>query len=185
MRTIITSIGIVILLLILVAMTLIIADNAVAQYSSPTSYRLQPIRTTWKQDRLEKSEGVKLSSSIREVPKPKIITDPKEYINTHTTGEKRDWLLRVGQCESGFRPDAVAYQSIVHCRQTNGTYTAGVDSCASGVEVHRENASGVFQILPSSWKMWGCEGDIFNGIDNTKCAMQAYDRGFGYQWACK
>jgi len=96
----------------------------------------------------------------------------------------QEWLTRIVECESHGNPLAINSTVIVHC-QTDAGYHVETNKCTGGVEVYREQASGAAQILPSSWKRWGCEGDIFNYDDNTTCALKAYEMGRAGEWMCK
>lgn len=43
-------------------------------------------------------------------------------------------------------------------------------------------ASGCFQILKSTWKDAKCSGDVFNPIDNTRCARKLYNQSRLSPW---
>lgn len=101
----------------------------------------------------------------------------------HRNTPEQKWLRRIIECESGGDPSKVNPTPIVHCK-VGSDYKAYPNSCIEGVEVHREHASGLTQILPSSFKRWGCEGDIFNYDDNVHCALQAYRNGYAGEWEC-
>ncbi len=44
------------------------------------------------------------------------------------------------------------------------------------------SASGLFQILTGTWKLHGCEGDVFNAEDNIACARKIYDDSGTKPW---
>lgn len=41
---------------------------------------------------------------------------------------------------------------------------------------------GLFQIYTGTWKGYGCEGDIFNATDNTRCAVKIWRAEGFYPW---
>ena len=83
-------------------------------------------------------------------------------------GVSADWLLRVGNCESGYNPGAV-----------NHTYYAGGG-----------NPSGVFQFLPQTWASMSSQAgfggySVFNAYANVNVAAWAFSHGHANQWECK
>ncbi len=65
-----------------------------------------------------------------------------------------DPALEVARCESNFNPKAKN-------KQLGST------------------ASGLFEIVRETWKLYKCEGDPFNIHDNAVCAKKIYDRNHG------
>lgn len=43
-------------------------------------------------------------------------------------------------------------------------------------------AKGLFQIVGTTWRGYGCTGDVFNAEDNIKCARKIYDRNGLRDW---
>jgi hypothetical protein len=63
-----------------------------------------------------------------------------------------DRALAVAKAESGFNPQAKNKHS---------------------------TATGIFQIIRGTWKLYKCEGERTNAMDNIKCAKKIYDRNHG------
>ena len=59
--------------------------------------------------------------------------------------EEQNMFYEIARYESTFNPKAVGYAGEFY---------------------------GLFQIYSGTWDYTGCEGDIFNAIDNTKCAIK-------------
>lgn len=94
--------------------------------------------------------------------------DYKEYIETlDLKADLKDWLLRVIHCESRGNPQAINSTEII----------------IGGVSYG--HAEGLMQIIPSTWKRFGCEGNVFNAIDSINCGIKAYNMGRQSEWSCK
>ena len=106
---------------------------------------------------------------------------------THSANVKKEWLVRVAQCESSGDDKAVGYAEVLHCQPEVGNiYSTWEHSCHDNdVIVYRERPLGRYQILPSTFKRWNCQGDIFNGEDSRACASWGYDQGYQGEWECK
>lgn len=59
-------------------------------------------------------------------------------------------------------------------------YESGYNAGAYNSEY---GASGVFQIIPGTWSGYNCQGNIYNAIDNTICAVRVLRGGGWNQWA--
>lgn len=72
----------------------------------------------------------------------------------YSTSEIDTWLF-IAEKESMFQEDARGYAGAFY---------------------------GVYQIYTGTWDWYGCEGDIFNAVDNIKCAIKIEQREGWYPW---
>lgn len=45
------------------------------------------------------------------------------------------------------------------------------------------SAKGLFQILDGTWKVYECQGDVYNPYDNIECARKIYEDSGTSAWA--
>ncbi len=112
----------------------------------------------------------------------------REYLSTKYTieelsNEEIENLIRIAKIESSGHDPKVEPASVVnHCKQ-NGKWIAveGFSGCPEGtVAGRKEKSIGIFQILPSSFENYKCEGSILEVDDQLSCAVKIYKKsGFG------
>jgi SLT domain-containing protein len=56
----------------------------------------------------------------------------------------------------------------------------GESSCGTNRVNPTSYATGVYQIMPSSFEWYGCQGNIYNDVDNVLCAITIMKRD-GYK----
>lgn len=97
------------------------------------------------------------------------------------TNEEINNLVNIASKESSAHDPKIEPRSWVkHCQRPNNTYYAIEFGECNYKEVHREKSFGIFQILPSSYKRYGCEGDIKNVDNQINCGVKIYKKsGYG------
>jgi len=70
--------------------------------------------------------------------------------------------------------DIITLQGIMYCESHYNRYAVNAAS----------NASGLFQFLPSSWRVWGGGGDPFSIPDNISAAINYYKAAGRSPWVC-
>lgn len=91
-----------------------------------------------------------------------------------------DTFLAIGQRESGLQLDSEPPVFVKHCRRANGSFyvveinsTGGQAECKAGdKQVHQEKSYGIFQILPSTAKGYGCSKDLTTLESQLECAVK-------------
>jgi hypothetical protein len=70
--------------------------------------------------------------------------------------------------------EIIALQGIMYCESHYNQYALNASS----------HASGLFQFLPSSWRVWGGGGDPFSIPDNITAAITYYKYAGTAPWVC-
>ncbi len=70
--------------------------------------------------------------------------------------------------------EIIALQGIMYCESKYNPYALNAGS----------HASGLFQFLPSSWRVWGGGGDPFSIPDNINAAITYYKYAGMAPWVC-
>lgn len=77
------------------------------------------------------------------------------YLMAYAEFKNEPVMLAIGMAESGFNPKA---------KNPNST------------------AKGIYQILDGTWKAHKCEGDVYDPVDNIKCARKIYEDSGTKPW---
>ena len=104
-----------------------------------------------------------------------------ELAKQGANGEMIFTLLYIAKRESinTFDPAIKPVSEVRHCKRPDGTFYAveitsdrKQASCKTGdVQTYAEKSTGIWQILPTTFKGYKCTGDINNWKDQAKCAI--------------
>lgn len=105
-----------------------------------------------------------------------------EYTVEELPNEVIENLIRIAKKESSRHDPLVEPKSTVfHCKDNKWFSVENQTGCPVGtVSGRKEKSIGVFQILPSTWEGYKCEGDIKNINDQLDCGVKIYKRS-GYK----
>lgn len=119
---------------------------------------------------------------------PESVEDRHSYIVEYLvwnfpelTNEEINNLVNIAGKESGAHDPKIEPRTWVkHCQRLNSTYYAIEFGECDYKEVHREKSTGIFQILPSTYKGYKCEGSIEDVDNQINCAVKIYQKsGYG------
>lgn len=121
---------------------------------------------------------------------PDNVEDRKAYIleylvwnHPDLSNEEINNLVAIAGKESGAHDPLIEPRGWVkHCQRPNNTYYAVEFGECDYKEVHRERSIGIFQILPSTYKGYKCEGSIEDVDNQINCAVKIYKKSGYYPW---
>lgn len=139
------------------------------------------------------AKNTEITTSIDNNKYPEDVASRETYIRTYLAenytveelpNEVIENLIRIAKKESSAHDPLIEPRTTVfHCKDDKWFVVENMVGCPEGsVSGRKEKSIGVFQILPSTWNGYKCEGDMKNVDDQLDCGVKIWKRSGYYPW---